>query len=155
MRGRAEEVISKIASDTRGTFHGLGRLDASLREAGGGVARLEVKMLEGFRFVYTSTGEECTFHEALFHFFGMPIEVIAEPRQWYIYHRKPQIVEVSEDQTGVLVRFTACDMSEPFSGVCLYTMIDDEWKAFTIKPNQSKDIATAIAWLKKREWREW
>jgi hypothetical protein len=28
-------------------------------------------------------------------------------------------------------------------------------KPFTIKPNQSNSMATAIAWLKKREWRDW
>jgi len=155
VRGTAEKVISKIASDTKGTFHGLGALDASLRQAGGSPKRPEVKMLEGYRFVYADTGEKCPFHEALFHFFGIPIDIIGEPRQWYIYHRKPRIVEVSEDRTRVLVEFTAYGMSGSFSGVCLYAIVDNEWDAFTIKPNQSGDIATAIAWLKKRGWREW
>ncbi len=155
VRGTAEEVISKIVSDTKGTFHGLGTLGASLRKAGGSLDRLEVKMLENFRFVYVSTGEECTFHEAMFHFFGIPIDIIAEPRQWYVYHRKPQIIEVSEDRTRVLAQFTAYGMSGPISGVCLYAIADDKWGAFTIKPNQSGDIATAIAWLKKRKWQEW
>jgi hypothetical protein len=99
--------------------------------------------------------EECTFHEALFHFFGIPIDVMAEPRQWYIYHRKPQIIEVSKDRTQVLVEFTSYSMSGPISGICLYAVVDGEWDAFTIKPNQSGDIATAIAWLKKRNWQEW
>jgi len=155
VRGTAEEVISKIASDTKGTFHGLGTLDARLREAGGSLERLEVKVLEDFRFVYTSTGKVCTVHEVLFHFFGIPIDVIAEPHQWYIYHRKPQIIEVSKDRTRVLVQFTAYGLYGPISGVCLYAIVDDKWEAFTIKPNQSGDIATAIAWLKKRKWQEW
>jgi len=155
VRGTAEKVISKIASDTKGTFHGLGALDASLRKAGGDAKRLEVKVLESFRFVYAGTGEECPFHEALFHFFGIPIDIIAEPRQWYIYHRKPQIVEMSEDRTQVLVRFSAHGIYGSFSGVCLYAIVDGKWDAFTIKPDQSGDVATAIAWLKKREWREW
>jgi len=155
VRGTAEKVISKIASDTKGTFHGLGALDESLRKAGGDAKRLEVKVLESFRFVYAGTGEECPFHEALFHFFGIPIDIIAEPRQWYIYHRKPQIVEMSEDRTRVLVRFSAHGIYGSFSGVCLYAIVDGKWDAFTIKPNQSGDVATAIAWLKKREWREW
>jgi len=154
VRGTAEEVSDEIASDTRGTFHGLGTLDASLRKAES-LNRLEVKMLEDFRFVYASTGEGCTFHEAMFHFFGIPIDVIAEPRQWYVYHRKPQIIEVSKDRTRVLVQFTAHGMFGPFSGRCLYAIVDGKWGAFTIKPNQSGDIATAITWLKKREWREW
>ena len=121
----------------------------------GSLNRLEVKMLKDFRFVYANTGEVCTFHEALFHFFGVPIDIIAEPRQWYIYHRQPQIIEVSEDRTRVLVEFVAHGVYGSLSGVCLYAMMDNKWHAFTIKPNQSSDIATAVAWLKKREWQEW
>jgi hypothetical protein len=73
VRGTAEEVVGRIASDTKGTFHGLGALDVSLRGAGGNLERLEVEMLEGLRFVHASTGQECTAQEALFHFFGIPI----------------------------------------------------------------------------------
>jgi hypothetical protein len=155
VRGTAEEVVGKIASDTKGTFHGLGALDVSLREAGGDLERLEVKMLEGMRFVYASTEQECTAQEALFHFFGIPIDVLTEPRQWYIYHRQPHIVEASEDRTRVLVRFTAHSLSGPFSGTCLYALRDGQWGAYTIRPNQSGDIETAIGWLEKRGWRAW
>jgi len=155
VRGTAKQVIDRVAGDTRGTFHGLGALDQSLREMGGGLNRQEVEMLEDFRFVYTSTGKECSFHEALFHFFGIPIAIIAEPREWYTYNRKPQIIEVSQDQTRVLVVFTAYGIYGEFSGVCLYTVVDNQWSAFRIKPNQSGDIATAMAWLERREWREW
>jgi hypothetical protein len=155
VRGTAEEVVGKITSDTKGTFHGLGALDASLREAGGNLERLEVKILEGLRFVHAGTGQECTTHEALFHFFGVPIDVLAEPRQWYIYHRRPRIVEVSKDRTRVLVEFTSYSMSGPISGTCLYALKDGQWGAYTIKPNQSGDIDTAIAWLEKRGWRAW
>jgi hypothetical protein len=154
-RGTAEDVIGAIAGDAQGAFHGLGALDASLRVVGGNLERLEVKMLDGLRFVYASTGQECTAQEALFHFFGIPIDVLAEPRQWYIYHRQPQIVEASEDRTRVLVRFRAYSMSGPFTGTCLYAIVDGRWGAFTIRPNQSGDIATAIDWLKKRGWRAW
>lgn len=155
VQGTAAEVATAIASDAKGTFHGLGALDASLREAGGDLERLEVKMLEGVRFVYASTEQECTAQEALFHFFGIPIDVLAEPRQWYIYHRRPQIVEASQDRTRVLVRFTAYSLSGPFSGTCLYALRDSQWAAYTIRPNQSGDIDTAIAWLAKRGWRAW
>jgi len=130
-------------------------LDKSLREMGGLLKRVEVKMLDGFRFVYASTGADCPFHEALFHFFGMPIDIIAEPRVWYAYHRRPQMLEVSHDYTQVLVAFTADGLYGSFSGVCLYTVVDNRWKAFTIKPNQSGDIATARAWLEKRGWQAW
>jgi hypothetical protein len=154
-QGTPEQVIDRIASDAKGTFHGLGALDAILRRSGGSQNRLQVQMLDDFRFVYVSTGEVCTTQEALFHFFGIPVDVIAEPRQWYIYHRQPQIVEVSQDRTRILVEFTAYGMFGPISGTCLYVIVDDEWSAFTIKPNQSGDIATAITWLEKRQWREW
>ncbi|MGD9048302.1 MAG: hypothetical protein PVF77_09630, partial [Anaerolineae bacterium] len=154
-RGTAEDVICTIAGDAKGTFHGLGALDASLRAAGGNLERLQVEMLEGLRFVYASTGQECTAQEALFHFFGIPIDVLAEPRQWYIYHRQPRIVETSQDWTRVLVRFMAYSMSGPFSGICLYAIVDGQWGAYTIKPNQSGDIETAISWLEKRGWRAW
>ncbi len=154
-RGTAAQIIDCIASDTKGTFHGLGALDKSLREMGGLLKRVEVKMLDGCRFVYASTDANCPFHEALFHFFGMPIDIIAEPRVWYAYHRRPQMLEVSRDYTQVLVTFTADGLYGSFSGVCLYTVVDNRWKAFTIKPNQSGDIATARAWLEKRGWQAW
>jgi hypothetical protein len=38
-RGTAKDVIDKIASDAKGTFHGLGALDASLRVVGGNLER--------------------------------------------------------------------------------------------------------------------
>ena len=154
-QGTAAEVVGKITQDTQGTFHGLGGLDASLRKTGRSQNRLEARMQEDLRFVYAGTGKECSFHETLFHFFGIPINVIAEPRQWYRYHRKPCIVEVSADRTRILVEFTASGISGAFSGVCLYALVDGEWDVFMIKPNQSKDIDTAVEWLRKREWQGW
>ncbi len=155
MQGTARAVVKTIATDTKGTFHGLGTLDASLRQTGGSLNRLDVKKQAGFRFVYTQTGAECTVQEALFHFFGVPIEIIAEPREWYVYHRHPEIVEVSPDHASVLVEFTAMSMSGSFGGTCLYTIVDNQWQAFTIKPNQSHSIAAAIAWLERHEWQDW
>ncbi len=150
-RGEAKDIISIVAADTKGTFHGLGALDKSLRETG--LNRLDVEMQENWRFFYKKTGGLCTVQEALFHYFGIPIPVIAEPREWYIYHRRPEIVESSEDKTKVLVEFTATSLSgESFGGTCLYVMIDNRWNVFRIKPNQSGNIASAIAWLEKRKW---
>jgi hypothetical protein len=89
------------------------------------------------------------------HFFVIPVDVLTEPRQWYIYHRQPQIVEASQDRTQVLVRSMAYSLSGPFSGTCSYALRDGQWGVYTIRPNQSGDIDTAIAWLEKREWRAW
>ena len=153
--GTAEEMMERIAGDTEGTFHGLGSLDASLRKAGERLERRKVAGLDDLCFVYADTGEVCTAQEALYHAFGVPIDVIAEPRQWYLYHRTPRIVEVSPDRTRVLVAFTAYSMFGSFSGTCLYAVVDGQWGALPIKPNQSGDITTAMAWLEKRQWREW
>ncbi len=62
------------------------------------------------KFVYTDTGKGCSTQEALFHYFGLPIEVVAEPSVRYSYHRSPWIAETSKDRTRVLVRFTAESM---------------------------------------------
>ena len=71
--------------EPKGTFHGLGALDASPRALRGNLDRLQVEMLEGPHFIYASTGQECTAQETLFHLFGVPVDVLAEPRQWYIW----------------------------------------------------------------------
>ena len=153
--GFAKTLIDHIANDTKGTFHGLGTLNRSL--VLGGNQRLPVKMDEEFNFIFESTGEICSAQEALYHFFGVPIPVIAEPSGWYIYHRTPWITEVSDDLRSVLVRFTSSSISgSTFGGTCLYTNLHkDEWDAYPIKPNQSESIGSSISWLEKREWNSW
>jgi hypothetical protein len=155
-RGQVAKLVKAIAGDTRGTFHGLGSLDKSLRKLGEGQARLPVTHQGRGKFVYADTGKECSVQEVLFHCFGLPIEVIAEPAVWYGYHRTPRIVELNKDRTRVLVRFTAESMSgETFGGTCLYLQRDRQWGAYTIKPSDSKTIAQAEAWLVKRKWQTW
>jgi hypothetical protein len=45
-RGSAQKLIRRVTGDTKGTFHGLGSLDKSLRRAAqAGVDRLPVKMV--------------------------------------------------------------------------------------------------------------
>lgn len=154
--GSGPTLIKKIANDREGTFHGLGALEKSLVQAGQGLARLAVKVAGQSRFTYADTGKPCTTQEALFHFFGLPVEVIAEPAHWYRYHRQPHIVEFSADRTKVLVRFSAVSLSgEGFGGTCLYLLRDGNWSAFTIKPSESRNIAVAESWLIKRKWKEW
>jgi hypothetical protein len=153
-RGSPQKLIKVIASDTKGTFHGLGSLDHSLRKAGQGLTRLPMK-LEGNQFIYADIGEGCSVQEALFHFFGLPIEVIAQPAVWYAYHRTPRIVESAKDRTRVLVRFTAVSLSGSFGGTCLYAERDGSWGAYPIRPNESGSLASAEAWLVKRQWKAW
>lgn len=156
-RGTARKLIRHVASDTKGTFHGLGSLDKSLRRARkDGVTHLPVKKAGRSKFLHKDTGETCSVPEALYHYFKLPIKIIAQPRVWYAYHRKPQIVECSKDRTRILVRFVSSSWSgETFGGTCLYLNWEGEWGANTIRPNQSDSIATAEAWLVKRKWEPW
>ena len=132
-----------------------GALDKALRRAGKGLERLPVQR-EGTTFVDAESGEGCSAQEALFHYFRLPLHVLVEPSEWYSYHRKPTIAEGSEDRTRVLVRFGAMSSSgESFGGTCLYTLRDGRWGAYPIRPSESRDIASAEAWLVKRKWRAW
>jgi hypothetical protein len=118
--------------------------------------RLPVKREAQANFVYAETGVDCSAQEALFHHFGLPLHVLVEPAEWYSYHRKPTIVEGSEDRTRVLVRFGAMSSSgESFGGTCLYACREGNWAAYRIRPSESRDITTAEAWLVKRKWKQW
>ncbi len=101
-------------------------------------------------------------------YFGIPIEVLIEPRQWYAYHRKPLIVEYSSDLTRVLVQFRADTLTSTITGVCMYlksqladateeeaSSQSSNWGAYTIRPSQSERFARAEAWLVKRKWQPW
>jgi hypothetical protein len=155
--GSPGKLIKLVAGDTKGTFHGMGRLEKALLRAGkAGMERLTVAHLDSDKFVYADTGKPCSVQETLHYFFGLPIHVIAQPSGWYACHRTPRIAEFSEDRTRVLVRFTAMSWSgESFGGTCLYLKRGDPWGAYTIKPNQSDNIGQAEAWLVKRNWVSW
>jgi hypothetical protein len=154
-RGSASKLIKTIAGDTRGTFHGLGALDTSLRKAGQGLTRLPMEINAEGKFVYADTGGTCSVQEALFHYFGLPVEVIAQPAAWYAYHRTPRIVECDDDRARVLVRFTAVSLSGSFGGTCLYALRGGSWGAYPIRPSESGSIASAETWLVKRKWMPW
>jgi len=155
-RGSAQEVIAVMANDRKGTFHGLGSVDESLRKADQGLTRQPMSVKEG-KYVYTNTGEFCgTVQEVLFHFFGLPLDVIAEPRIWYAYHRTPTIVSRTPDLTRVLLRFSASSWTgQGFGGTCLYVNRNGVWGAYRIRPSESDTIASAEAWLIKRKWKPW
>ncbi|HUY33087.1 MAG TPA: hypothetical protein VMV69_09920 [Pirellulales bacterium] len=153
--GSAQKLIKVVASDTKGKFHGLGSVDKVLRKAKKGLHRLPVRRVGKYKFVYSDTGAVCTAQDALFHYFRLPLDVIAEPSAWYSYHRVPQIVETSRDRTRVLVWFSAASMTGSFGGTCLYAQRDGSWGAYPIKPSESGSILTAEAWLVKRRWKAW
>lgn len=81
--GSPEKLIKLVAGDTKGNFHGLGALDRSLRRAGEArLERLPVVRREQSSFVYAESGKSCSVQETLYHFFGLPIHVIAQPGGW-------------------------------------------------------------------------
>jgi hypothetical protein len=130
-RGQLATVLKYAESDTTGTFHGLGSLIAK------------------------ENGSKRSAQSALHRDLKIPIPVLAQPGYWYSMHRKPSIVEVSDSRDRALVRFVAFGMSGSFHGTCLYALKDGEWGCYTIKPSASETIATAVAWLDKREWEDW
>lgn len=145
-QGSTQEIIAALANDSEGTFHGLGALDQSLRKVKGDM-HLEIEIRDNLRFFYAKTEIECTVQEALYHFFGVPIDVIAQPREWFWYHRTPRIIEVGEDRKKVLVEFSAISMwGNSFEGRCLYGIKEDVWGAFVIRPNQSGSVESSWAY---------
>ena len=148
--GEAAALIQLIASDTGGTFHGLGALDSDLRRLPLGQERLPVVRDGCGRFVYAHTGKECSVQEALFHCFGLPVEVVAKPCGRNSYHRRLKIVETSRDRTRVLMRYSSESISGTIFGcTCLYIRRNGQWSAYKIKHRESGTIARAEASLAK------
>ena len=132
MQGTIQKIVLRIANDTRGTFHGLGALEKSLRRADNISKRPDIEMQANYRFIYTNTGEECAVQEVLYHVFGVPIPVIAEPRECYAYRRTPKIVEVNKKKTSITVEFTKMDMyyGREIRDTCLYKKQGGKWDIF-------------------------
>ncbi|MCI5142694.1 MAG: hypothetical protein D3909_13425 [Candidatus Electrothrix sp. ATG1] len=157
LQGTLDAVSTRIINDDQGTFHGLGHLDASIREANQSHCdRVTLEQREPLHFYERESGRLCEVSEVLFHAFNVPIPIIAEPSMWYIYHRTPSLREIDMTHGHVLVDFMASSWSgEEFGGTCLYCQHAEKWGAFTIKPNQSESITSALHWLEKRQWKAW
>ena len=155
-KGKLRTITNAISFDKEAALHGLGILEKSIRAARKSKLERFEMIRDGLSFAYTHSEQKCSVQEILFHYFNVPIEIIALPRQWYMYHRVPYIVEVSGDEEAILTYFRSVSISgEGFGGACLYLRKDGVWNSFTIKPNQSKAIESAIDWLKKRKWVQW
>jgi hypothetical protein len=127
-RGAWRAVLGALERDTRGTFHGLGSL-AGKGKAGSSVQK-KLRAL------------------------GVPVPVLAVPREWYVRHRKPSIVETDRARGRVLVEFSQVGALGSFGGTCLYARREGKWGCYTIKPSASESIAAAEAWLIKRGWED-
>jgi len=153
-KGKIRTITNALSRDKSGNFHGLGLLDKSIRLAKKkGLDNLEIVKKDMMSFYYLDSNEECSVQEVLFHYFGVPILVVAEPVEWYSYHRTPHFREIDEDK--ILVDFTSFGIRGGFGGTCLYMKKEEEWNAFTIKPAQSDSIESSIVWLEKRDWEDW
>lgn len=156
-KGKIRTITNAVSGDKKGTFHGLGILDKSIRIANKNrIQKIAIVKTDENSFYYSEANKQCGCQEVLYHYFGVPICVIAEPRGWYIYHRHPYIIEIDEKRHCVLTRFTSVSSyGDSFGGTCLYIKREGEWGAFSIKPNQSESIESAILWLEKRKWKGW
>jgi len=127
-RGAWRAVLGALEKDTQGSFHGLGSI--------------------------ASKGKSDSVQRKL-HALGIPVRVLAEPREWYARHRTPSIVEIDKKSSRALVAFEAFGMFGSFGGTCLYARRDGGWGCYMIKPSASASIATAEAWLASRGWEAW
>lgn len=130
-RGTLRVVLGALERDRFGGFHGLGTL---ARKSKTGDASVLV-----------------TLHRT----FGIPLDVVAEPREWHALRRQPEIAEHDATRERVLVRFSAIGPFGSFGGTCLYALRDGEWGCYVIKPSAAASLATAEAWLNKRSWQAW
>ncbi len=130
-RGTLRVVLGALERDRFGGFHGLGALARRPKTGDSSVL--------------------ATLHRT----FGVPLPVVAEPREWYALRRQPEIVEHDAKRGRVLVRFSAIGPFGSFGGTCLYALRDGEWGCYVIKPSASASLSSAEAWLAKRSWQGW
>jgi hypothetical protein len=119
------------------------------------MAKLSKEELQRLQARARTSGAKPSAQLVLHRDLKIAIPVLAKPGYWYSMHRNPSIVEVSDAKDRFLVRFIAFEMSGSFHDACLYALKDGEWGRYTIRPSTSETIATAEAWLDKREWEDW
>jgi hypothetical protein len=126
VEGNIRTITNAVSGDKKGTFHGLGILDKSIRLAKKkGMDKVTITRMDGMKFYYIDSKKECRVQEVLFHYFGVPISVIAEPREWYVYHRTPHIREINKNNDKILIGFTSfSSLGDGFGGTCLYMKKD-------------------------------
>jgi hypothetical protein len=130
-RGTLRVVLGALERDRFGGFHGLGAL-AKKPKAG-----------------------DASVLATLHHTFGVPLAIVAEPREWHALGRQPEIAEHDAKRARVLVRFSAIGPFGSFGGTCLYARRDGEWGCYVIKPSAAASLVSAEAWLDKRSWQGW
>jgi len=156
-QGKQAVMSRTLSQQGAEIFYDLGALNKRMREEElSGYKILPEIEKQGNQFQYSDTGEPCTVQEVLYYYFGLPIDTVVQPSDWYAYRRKPSIVESNRDGTAIMVRFSSSSFSgTSFYGTCLYLLNDEEWSAFKIRPNKSHSIEAAVTWLEKREWKGW
>jgi len=130
-RGTLRVVLGALERDRFEGFHGMGAL----------ARKGKVK--------------ECSVQAVLHRQYGIPLSVVAEPREWYELRRRPESVEHDAERGRVLVRFAAIGPFGSFGGARLYARRNGEWGAYTVAPSASSSIASAEQWLARPSWECW
>ncbi len=154
-KGALAALIRFIGEDTVGTFHGLGAIERHMKAVGLDAPPAEQVRFKKGKFVHTSDASPCAVCEVLHFFFGVPLNVVREPVEWYERHRTPSIAAFDIERKRILVHFSQVSGYGEFGGTVLYAWKDGAWAAYTIKPKESSTIETAEAWLGKRDWEGW
>jgi hypothetical protein len=119
-------VLNAVERDKYGSFHGLGSLVTRRRAA-----------------------TEPTVQERLHGEFGIPVDVVVEPRDWYEKRRVPTIIAADAKRGRVLVRFEQVGPFGAFGGVGLYARLGGKWGFYEIPPKANLSITLAETWLAK------
>jgi hypothetical protein len=77
--------------------------------------------------------------------------------RWPAYRPRPKVAKLGSSELG-RVHAAAAQAFGPFGsfgGTCLYAQVGGEWGCYSIKRSESGSIASAEAWLIKRDWEDW
>ncbi len=152
--GSAREVVDLLASDGAGAVHGLGALDAMLRVHG--VRRQEMCQADDdpgawWYLDLAPAHGTASVPEVLYHAFGVPIPVIAEPRGWW---RRFGRTAILDQRPGAALVGFASEAAQT-GRQCLYAERNGAWGAYPVRPAEDARVDAAVAWLARRDWRPW
>ncbi|WP_145122371.1 hypothetical protein [Rosistilla oblonga] len=146
-QGTPSRIVKLLCNDTLGTFHALGGIDQVLRNSAKKVP--EVVQKTPRTFAYKRTNAPCSLQEALYFYFGIPLVVAMEPREYYRQHAEPSLLETSDDQHQVLIRFCSRNPANPrILGHGYYRLLGGDWYGIGVPPEVANTLDEAEAYLK-------
>ncbi|WP_145347117.1 hypothetical protein [Rosistilla ulvae] len=145
-QGTPSRIVKLLCNDTLGTFHALGSIDQTLRNAHGKIP--EIVQTTPRTFVYKDTRLPCSLQEALHFYYGIPLVVVMEPRAFYSQHAEPSLLETSDDNCQILVRFCSRNPARPqIVGHGYYRYLDGDWYGIGVPPEIANTLDEAEAYL--------